>query len=128
MEYVRSMLPVTQELFGVAGMCDAVGRTARLMGMQLYDETAAALGIRETNATSFATYLAAMQSAQGEEVIKDGSTVNQSGWRLMAGLARPGDAMFHAWNTLWQGALAVHDRDLKLVTVVEGPNISWRIE
>jgi hypothetical protein len=87
-----------------------------------------ALGIRGTDASSFALYLSAMQEAQGEAVTQQGALVKQSGWRLMADLALPGDAMFNAWNALWQGALAVHDRDLKLVTVCDGADVTWRVE
>ena len=44
-------------------------------------------------------------------VIEDGAIIiHQAGWRVMRGVdALPG-AVVEAWNGLWQGALAVHDR------------------
>jgi hypothetical protein len=115
MEYVRSFLPVTQELFGVAEAEYLVAKTARLIGLQFYEETAAMLGIVGDGAEDFARYLATLLSAQGEQVTQDGAAVAQHGWKLMADV-RPEDsgAAFRAWNALWDGALAAHNRGLSL--------------
>jgi hypothetical protein len=122
MEYVRSLLPVTQELFGARDAAALVGRTARLIGLQFFEETFAMTG-----AASFALWLEAMQRAQGEQVTRDGDTVMQQGWRLTDGVALedPGLA-FTAWNALWEGALAAHDRARRLVTTREDGRVSWR--
>ena len=45
MEYVRSMLPSAVEVLGEADAAALVGRAARLIGLQYYDETAALLEI-----------------------------------------------------------------------------------
>ena len=37
-------------------------------------------------------------------------------------------AGFESWNALWQGALAAHNRDLRLVTSRDGETIVWKIE
>src|ERR1700754_2434062 len=63
MEYVRSLLPTLLELIGADGVRAEVGRAARLVGMQFFDECAARLG---DEATTSAAFLAAMQAAQGE--------------------------------------------------------------
>ena len=52
--------------------------------------------------------------------------VRQAGWKLMRGLA-PGEAGFRAWNALFEGALAVHNRRLRLATTRAGDGIEWRI-
>ncbi len=120
MEYVRSFLPVTQALFGVEDATALVARTARLIGMQFF----ALEGER-----SFAHYLAAMQRAQGETVaLHDDRTVVQTGWRLMDGVTLADrDAAFRAWSALWHGALAAHDRDLRLAVERNGDTIVWSV-
>ncbi len=131
-EYVRSLLPTMLELFGPEETRVLVGHAARLIGMQFYDETTELLGIAPGGAHGFATYLAAMADAQGEEVEvleKGGSpVVAQRGWRLMEGLPPPGRDAFEAWNALWEGALSVHNRRLRLVTERTNGGITWRVE
>jgi hypothetical protein len=123
MEYVRSLLPTMQELFGPEEAASLVGRTARLIGLQFFEETFATTG-----AASFAEYLAAMQLAQGESVTSGGDTVSQRDWRLMEGIALADPALaFRAWNALWEGALAAHDRDLALETEYSDGAIAWRV-
>jgi hypothetical protein len=126
MEYVRSLVPTMLSLFGPAETRAMLGRTARLIGMQLYDETAALLSIAPGDARAFATYLATMAAAQGEAVEVVNGEVRQTGWRLMDGVAID-DAAFDAWNELWLGALSVHNRNLKLTTARDAGGITWTI-
>ena len=128
MEYVRSLLPVTQELFGVEDATRIVGRAARLIGLQFYEETARMVGTAPDDAQEFARYLAALLAAQGEQVeIRDGAVVQQ-GSKLMQGVALPdADAAFRAWNALWEGALAAHNRFLSLKTECDGGTTIWRV-
>ena len=127
MEYVRSLLPTMLELFGLDEASALVGRAARLVGLQYYDEMASLLGITGDSAGDFAGLLGAFAAAQGEEVdIAGTASVVQSGWRLMRDVAGA-DAMFPAWNALWEGALAVHNRDLKLIAEHDGGKIVWHI-
>jgi hypothetical protein len=123
MEYVRSLLPTMQDLFGAEEAEALVGRTARLIGLQFFEETFAMIG-----AVSFAEYLAAMQRAQGENIETADNTIVQRGWRLMDGvaLADP-DSAFRAWNALWEGALAAHDRELTLRTERSEGTAIWRV-
>ena len=128
MEYVRSLLPVTQEIFGAEEAERVVARTARLIGLQFYEETAAMLGIAGDSAEVFARYLSALAVAQGELAAVRGDTVTQENWRLMRGAAlADGDAAFRAWNALWEGALAAHNRFLRLKTERSGETIVWHI-
>ena len=123
MEYVRSLLPTMQELFGPEEAAALVGRTARLIGLQFFEETFATTG-----AASFIEYLATMQRAQGENVTVEGNTVTQQGWRLMDGVAlTDAGSAFRAWNALWEGALAAHDRDLTLRTAGSEAGITWTV-
>jgi hypothetical protein len=124
MEYVRSFLPVMQALFGAEDAAALVGRTARLIGLQFFEETAALVG-----ETSFPRYLAAVQAAQGETVaLRDERTVVQTGWRLMDGVALADrEGAFRAWNSLFEGALAAHDRAATLMTVRDGETITWAV-
>jgi hypothetical protein len=126
MEYVRSMLPSMVELFGADEAAHLVGRTARLIGLQYYDECANLLGIGGHGAADFARMLAALAAAQGEMVEVDGGTVIQTGWRLMHGVDNA-RVMFEAWNALWSGMLAVHDRRLTLTAEHRGQHVIWRI-
>jgi hypothetical protein len=130
MEYVRSLVPTMLALFGPAETKALLGRAARLIGMQLYDDTAALIGIASDTPRDFATYLASLAAAQGEEVeiAEEGSgiIVRQRGWRLMDGLA-PDASAFEAWNALWEGALAVHNRRLKLAATRTADGIVWRV-
>jgi hypothetical protein len=126
-EYVRSLLPTMQELLGPEEAAALVGRTARLIGLQFYEETAAIVG-----AASFARYLAAMQAAQGEalELLDAGdmSVIVQKDWRLMQGVALSDpESAFRSWNALWEGALAAHNRHLTLQTERSGDAITWRL-
>jgi hypothetical protein len=121
MEYVRTMLPVALELLGPDETRRLLGHAARLIGMQLHDETAALLGVAGRDAASFAGYLAALARAQGEEVTVDvgggEARVRQRAWRLMDGVDGLHPAALEAWTELWRGALAVHDRRLTLEVV-----------
>jgi hypothetical protein len=123
MEYVRSLLPTMQELFGAKEGSALVARTARLIGLQFFEETFAMIG-----AESFAAYLEAMQAAQGETIARDGTTLVQDEWRLMDGVALSDPASaFNAWNALWEGALAAYDRDRTLITEKSEGTITWHV-
>jgi hypothetical protein len=130
MEYVRSLVPTMLSLFGPEETRLHLGHAARLIGMQFYDDTAALIGVEPGSSRDFATYLAALAAAQGEEIEiageGDAVIVSQSGWKLMEGLA-PDPAAFDAWNELWRGALAVHNRRLRLAARRTGGGIEWRV-
>jgi len=126
------MLPTMLELFGAGEAHALLGRTARLIGLQFHDEIAATLGIAERDADAFAQWLAAVAAAQGERVTRgmDGhaAIVRQQGWRLIEEGAPSDIAAFQAWYGLWEGALAAHNRQLRLTTIRDGGGIVWRIQ
>lgn len=119
MEYVRSGLPRLVEIFGPAEAAHLGRVTGRLVGAQLYRETALLLGIEATGAEAFARFMLRLAAAEGDTAAlatqQDGATlVRRTGWRLMRGLEPLPAAVFEAWNGLLEGALAVHDRYLVL--------------
>ena len=70
--------------------------------------------------------LAVLAASQGETVAVDDGTVTQTRWRLMYGVNNA-HVMFDAWNALWTGMLAVHNRALKMAVERSGEHIVWRI-
>ena len=130
-------LPRLAEVFGPAEASHLGRVTGRLIGAQLYRETAMLLGTpgEGTSAAGFAEWLAALARAEGdtaEVVDNDAATlVGRNGWRLMRGLGPLSPAIFEAWNGLFEGALAVHDRFLALEVIERidygDLRITWRI-
>ncbi len=113
MEYVRSTLPEAIRLFGAPQVVELIGLTGRLVGMQLYEQTAAALGGFDATAAGFADFMVALALAQGDAAIRVGATgVRQNSIRLLAGQGAP--AVLDAWSGLLEGALMAHDRHLRL--------------
>jgi hypothetical protein len=135
MDYVRSALPELVAAFGPAEARHLGGVTGTLIGMQYYAETAARLGIDDRGPAGFARLLAGLGAAQDDQVEweerQDEAVVRQSTWRLVQGLESPAPAVFDAWNALWEGALAVHNRRLELVVtrrLDQGDGcIEWRV-
>jgi len=119
MEYIRSGLPRLAEIFGPAE-AGYLGRvTGRLIGAQHYKATAALLDVEAGGAEAFARFMLRLAAAEGDTaalaVQADGAVlVRREGWRLMRGLEPLSPAIFEAWNGLFEGALAVHDRGLVL--------------
>jgi len=80
--------------------------------------TARLLEIDGRGPEPFARYLAALAEAPGEAVElaagRGRASVRLRGWRLARGLEPLDPAAFEAWTELWRGALAAHDRRLRL--------------
>lgn len=118
MEYIRSGLPRLVETFGPAEAAHLGRVTGRLVGAQLYKETAALLGVAAGGAEGFARFMAGVAAGEGDvaAISREGEAVlvRRTGWRLMRGLEPLSPAIFEAWNGLLEGALAVHDRFLVL--------------
>jgi len=110
LEYLRSLVPTLTELFGEQEMAAILGRTARLIGMQFYDDMAAMFGITEKTSQAFIALLAGLLRASGEAIETGGSELRQSGWKAMDGIKGVPSAALPAWNELLVGMLSVHDR------------------
>lgn len=108
MEYVRTLVVVLEGLLGAQDASRELGRVARLVGLQFYDETASA-------AQDFKQWMADALRAQGEDVVEDAASIRMSRWRLAEGLGLADPlAAFAGWNELWAGACAAHDRFLRM--------------
>ena len=135
MEYIRSGLPRLTEVFGPAEGGHLGRVTGRLVGAQLYKETAALLDINASGADAFGAFMVRLAEGEGDAaaVAKDGDAVivQRTGWRLMRGLEPLSPAVFEAWNGLLEGALAVHDRFLTLEVLSrrdwDDAAFTWRI-
>jgi hypothetical protein len=136
MEYIKTSLPELVTLLGPAEAVSLGNLAAQLIGRQYFRQIEALLGTAGVGgAEGFATFLVAMADAQDDEAAwtREGNTivVRQSGWRLMRGRDDADDAVFRAWNGLWEGCLAVHDRFLTMDTVrrrtQQGHEFEWRI-
>jgi hypothetical protein len=143
-EYLRTMLPTLQEQLGPADAELELGRVARLVGLQFHEETARELGLPSdlergdsASARAFARWLATILEAAGEQIetrqTGDAVIVRQAGWRAVQGLDLPAPVRaFDAWNQLWLGAAAAHDRFLAVHTERSvddngGWSVAWRI-
>tara|TARA_R110002110_G_scaffold165930_18_gene366369 strand:+ start:1354 stop:2373 length:1020 start_codon:yes stop_codon:yes gene_type:complete len=113
-QYIRSILPAAVSLLGEEAARKLGWETGRLIGMQCYDTTAAFIGTTSNDAESFARYLAALLDAGGDAAKAGGAAVSTRTWRMMAGKEGVAPACFDAWNALFEGALAVHNRRLRL--------------
>ena len=144
MAYVSTLLPVMLDLLGAEDARIELGRVARLIGLQYHEETAEILGMQTNlsagtreSALAFARWLNAMLAAQGEVVSLTEKPhvveVSMQDWRLVAGseLSDP-LAAFDAWNELWTGACAAHDRFLRISVArshgADGWLATWTIE
>lgn len=121
MEYVRNLLPEMVALFGPEEAHHLGRVTGKLIGMQYYAETARLLDVEDVSAAAFGEFMARFGQAAGDDTLwtRDGSgvAVRQTTWRLMRDTPALHPAAFDAWNGLWEGALAVHNRRLRLRVV-----------
>jgi hypothetical protein len=129
-EYLRSALPELYGLLGAERAGALAGRAAYLVGMQYGDEIKALLGVTEAGAAGFAELFRRLAAAQGEEAVvtRDGAAVviRQRSWRLLPRAAEADG--FAAWNRLWEGCLAAHDRTLRWSVAERSETaIAWRL-
>jgi len=119
-EYIRSGLPQMAQLFGPVDAAYLGRITGRLIGAQFYQETAALMRLDggQRDALGFARYMAALAAGEGDQATVEGDAsrarVTRTGWRLARGWGAQPPELFEAWNGLFEGALSVHDRTLRL--------------
>jgi hypothetical protein len=118
MDYVRTALPELVAVMG-PGEAGALGNLAgQLIGRQFYRQVQGLLDAKGDSPSAFGAFLVGMASAQGDVCEmgsdEDAIIVRQRSWRLMRGREVAHPAVFEAWNGLWQGCLAVHNRFLVL--------------
>ena len=127
--YVRSMFGVLLDVFDEAEAAALVHLTARLVGMQFYDATRDMLGLTDPSREGFADYLERISRAMGNGPVRKSESnaivIANENWRLMEP-RQP--ELLRAWNGIWEGACAVHDRHLAFEFDDEnGSGWCWRL-
>jgi hypothetical protein len=107
MEYVRTAAPVMVQLFGPQDAGYLLHLTGKLIGMQHFDEIAAALGCSRGGAHEFATFLKVLFDAQDDAAEIATSTgsigIRQQGWKLMDDVADYHPACARVLKGLFEG-------------------------
>ncbi len=118
MEYVRSAMVASVNLFGPAEAGHILRMTGYMVGMQFYHEIARDLGFEPNQDTEqFARFVVALCQAQGDEAVwrLDGRNawIDQETWGIMKGI--PTDLKTdNAWQGLLTGMLSAHHHRLAL--------------
>ncbi len=115
---MRIALPMLTELFGHDDASALGMRSAKLIGLQYYEEVAKLLDVRDSSAESFAQLFVSLAQAQGDraswERHGDELVLTQPTWSVMSDESHVARAVFPAWNGLWEGLLASHNRELRM--------------
>ena len=110
MEYVKTAAPVMVELFGPEDAGHLLHLTARLIGMQYFDEIARSFGVGRGGAKEFAAFLRVLFEAQ-DDVAEIGQShgafaIHQQSWKLMADVADYHPACARVLAGLFEGLAA----------------------
>ncbi len=134
MEYVRTAAPVAVQLFGPDDAGYLLRLTGKLIGMQYYDEVAAAFGMTRGDANTFADVFVALLDAQDDEFTVDRSggaiVVRQTTWKLLDGVADAHPACAEIFRGLVEGLAAGCGRNvpISVTTARNGaPPFTWSI-
>jgi hypothetical protein len=134
MEYVRTAAPVMVQLFGPEDAGYLLHLTGKLIGMQYFDEVAAALSCGRGDKREFAAFLRALFDAQddGAELSESASRIQitQASWKLMAEVTDDHPACVNVLLGLFEGLAAGCGRHiaLGLKTAAGGkPPFVWSI-
>ncbi len=132
LDYLRNGLPELGNVIGreAAGILGA--RSARLIGLQYFQETAAMIDAVDGDLDDAATYLASMFRGMGDEVTietqGDTAQLRQRGIRAIRNLS-PDDAalVFDCWAELWRGAVSSQRAIKQLDVVRDGDDAVWTV-
>lgn len=134
MEYVRTAAPVMVQLFGPEDAGHLLHLTGRLIGMQYFDEIAAALSAGRGGAKEFASFLRALFQAQDDAAETAGSEgafeIRQQSWKLMADVDDYHPACAKVLEGLFAGLAAGCGRHIVLGMSAPAsgkPPLLWRI-
>ncbi len=107
MEYVRTAAPVMVQLFGPEDAGYLLHLTGKLIGMQYFDEVAAALSGSRGGAKEFGAFLEALFDAQDDaaEIVQSSGSIDicQQSWKLMADLTDYHPACARVLEGLFEG-------------------------
>ncbi|UFW50165.1 MULTISPECIES: hypothetical protein [Bradyrhizobium] len=134
MEYVRTAAPVMVQLFGPEDAGYLLHLTGKLIGMQYFDEVAAALSMRRGGAGDFASFLNALFAAQDdatETTQSEGSfEIRQQSWKLMDDVADYHRTCAKVLEGLFEGLAAGCGRHIGVQTRATAggrPPLVWTI-
>ena len=107
MAYVRTAAPVMVQLFGPEDAGYLLHLTGKLIGMQYFDEVAAALVCRRGGVQEFGAFLQELFDAQDDPAAmaqsSDSVDIRQQSWKLMADVADYHPACARALEGLLEG-------------------------
>jgi hypothetical protein len=110
MEYVKTAAPVIVQVFGPEDASYLLHLTGKLIGMQYYDEVAAALGGSRGGAREFADFLRSLFASQDDvaEISQSEGQFEfrQKGWKLMADVSDYHPACAGVLTGLFEGLAA----------------------
>ena len=133
LDYIRNGLIALSAVVG-AEEAQALGvKAARLIGLQYYSETAAALDISDQGIASGAAYLQRLFGVLGDEIevqqTASGFTLTHTNLRVNHGLSKvESDLVGHCWQALWQGAMQSRREMLMLHASTSANGIRWTLE
>jgi hypothetical protein len=129
MEYVRTAAPVAVQVFGPDEAGHLLHLTAKLIGMQYFDETAAALSHGRGDAAGFAAFMRTLLEAQGDRASGNGGSIIQHGWALMDGVADAHPATLRLLDGLMEGLAAGCGRGIAVTRAAPpgSSDIVWQI-
>lgn len=135
MEPPRLMLPVLIDLFGRDDGVHLGRKAGKLIGLQLYEQTARAVGVSDISAAAFGQLFQALATSQGDactvEDVSDGIHIHQTGWRFAREIPSLSTGVFEMWNGLWEGLLIAHNRFLVMEVLQRqdygDDSFEWRI-
>jgi len=134
MEYVRTAAPVMVQLFGPEDAGYLLHLTGKLIGMQYFDEVAAALAMERGGAKEFASFLNALFAAQDDVADTSQSEatfeIRQQSWKLMDDVADHHRAGAKVLEGLFEGLAAGCGRHIGVhlrPTASGRPPLVWTI-
>ena len=122
LDYIRNGLVELRNVIGDEDCYALASKSARLIGLQYFAETAAMIDAEDGDLNAATDYLSKMFSGMGDEVsvVRNGDDeveVQQSGLRVIRGLSGDDAAIiFDCWAELWRGAMSAQ-RQLKTLAV-----------
>lgn len=135
MDLISLTLPALTELLGTDDGAFLGRISAKLIGLQYYQQTASLLNTRDQSIEEFARYYCRLAEAQGDRVEwtpgQGEVIIRQYSWRLMDHMKELPRGVFDAWMGLWEGALISHNRFLVMEVTARmdfgDDYFAWRI-
>lgn len=127
MTYPQTAFAAAIDLWGEEQATALLGLCGKQIGMQLYDDVVAMLGIvPDRSAAQFTDLLGQLLTGHGDSWEPDGAVMRQTTWRFGAGVRHP-QVVARIWPRLVEGLLASHNHRLRLDVRVAGNGFDWQV-